>query len=70
MVLDGKRYHQKLANLILGWGQGVIFEFQDWLVPWKGILEAFGTGIPARNVTVKFQGKFFVPTVPLVYVIW
>ena len=33
--------------------QGVIFEFQEWLVPLKCILEAFGTGVPSGIVTVK-----------------
>ena len=33
--------------------RGVIFEFQEWLLPLKCILEAFGTGVPARKVTVK-----------------
>ena len=28
---------------------------QGWLVPEKCILEAFGTGVPARNVTVKWS---------------
>ena len=29
-----------------------IFGIQGWLVPEKCILEAFGTGVPARKVTV------------------
>ena len=33
--------------------RGVIFDFQEWLVRLKCILEAFGTGVPARKVTVK-----------------
>ena len=32
--------------------RGVIFDFQEWLVRLKCILEAFGTGVPARKVTV------------------
>ena len=30
-----------------------IFDIQGWLMPEKCILEAFGTGVPARKVTVK-----------------
>ena len=40
-----------------GEGQGVIFEFHECLVPLKCILEAFGTGVPARKVTVKSVNK-------------
>ena len=35
--------------------RGVIFDFQEWLVRLKCILEAFGNGVPARKVTVKFE---------------
>ena len=35
-----------------------IFDIQGWLMPEKFILEAFGTGVPARKVTVKFTIKY------------
>ena len=38
--------------------RGVIFEFQEWLLPLKCILEAFGTGVPARKVTVNIYIEF------------
>ena len=34
-----------------------IFCIQGWLVPEKCILEAFGTGVPARKVTVKILNR-------------
>ena len=34
-----------------------IFGIQGGLVPEKGILEAFGTGVPNGNVTVKYIFK-------------
>ena len=46
-------YHHRMRRSI-SWGvPWKIFSIQGLLVPEKRILETFGTGVPARKVTLK-----------------